>query len=113
MTKIRSLSYKIGEQYPNLKELYSFKNKTGAGQYEIGGLIGRGGPAQTMGYRRDFVIATNHAKLIPGPGTYESSLSSAPKYSIGKAAARAPPDRVRSPGPAYNPNLNLIMKKES
>jgi len=75
--------------------------------------MGRGGPAQTMGYRRDFVILTKHAKLIPGPGTYESSLSSAPKYSIGKAAQRQAIDRSRSPGPGYNPNINFTMKKES
>jgi len=39
---------------------FRFKNKTGAGQYDIGGLMGKGGPAQTMGFRRDFVIKTKH-----------------------------------------------------
>ncbi len=75
--------------------------------------MGKGGPAQTMGFRRDFVIKTKHDQLIPGPGTYDSALSSAPKYGMGKAAQRQGLDRARSPGPGYNPNFSLTMKKES
>jgi hypothetical protein len=108
---MRSLSYKIGEQYPNYVAEFSFKNKSAPGQYDIGGFMGKG--SLSMGYRRDFVIKTKHDKLIPGPGTYDTVLSSAPKYAMGKAAQRPGNERQRSPGPGYNPNLSLTMKKES